>query len=91
MNVGITILVIIGVVILSQLLVQGSDWRKEHREILARLDLLESKYGHRWQAPVSRACARRSQDLFECALPETRRPDYLLAALRKEWQGDLGP
>jgi len=43
MNVGITILVIIGVVILSQLLVQGSDWRKEHREILARLDLLESK------------------------------------------------
>jgi hypothetical protein len=43
MNVGITILVIIGVVILSQLLVQGSERQKEHREILARLDLLESK------------------------------------------------
>lgn len=40
MNVGITILVIIGVVILSQLLMQGSERRKEHREILARLDKL---------------------------------------------------
>ena len=43
MNVGITILVIIGVVILSQLLLQGSERRKEHREILERLDELKSK------------------------------------------------
>jgi len=43
MNVGITILVIIGVVILSQLLLQGSERKKEHREILARLDELRSR------------------------------------------------
>jgi hypothetical protein len=43
MSVGITILVIIGVVILSQLLMQGFERRKEHREILARLDELESR------------------------------------------------
>ena len=43
MNVGITILVIIAVVILSQLLMQGSERRREHREILARLDRLESR------------------------------------------------
>lgn len=43
MNVGITVLVIIGVVILSQLLMQGSERRREHREILARLDGLEAR------------------------------------------------
>ena len=42
MNVGITILVVIAVVILSQLLMQGFERRREHREILARLDRLES-------------------------------------------------
>jgi hypothetical protein len=45
MNVGITILVIIAVVILSQLLMQGSERRREHREILARLDEVESRQG----------------------------------------------
>jgi hypothetical protein len=45
MNVGITILVIIGVVILAQLLLQGSERKKEHREVLERLERLESRQG----------------------------------------------
>ncbi len=45
MNVGITFLVIIGVVILSQLLLQGTQRRKEHHQLLDRLDRLESKLG----------------------------------------------
>lgn len=40
MNVGITILVIIGVVILGQLFLQNQERRRQHQEILRRLDEL---------------------------------------------------
>jgi hypothetical protein len=43
MNVGITVLVIIGVVMLSQLLLQGAERRREHRELMARFDKLDSQ------------------------------------------------
>jgi hypothetical protein len=43
MNVGIAILVVIAVVTLAQVLLQGSERRKQHQEITDRLDRLEAE------------------------------------------------
>ena len=43
MNVGIIFLVVIGVVILGQLLVQGNERRREHAALTRRLDRIAGK------------------------------------------------
>lgn len=45
MNIGIIVLVIIGVVTVSQLLLQDRRRRKEHDSLAKRIDLLEKKLG----------------------------------------------
>jgi hypothetical protein len=41
MHVGIVVLIIIGAVALGQLFLQGMERRREHKELIARLDRLE--------------------------------------------------
>jgi hypothetical protein len=43
MQVGIVVLIIIGAVTLGQLFMQGTERRKEHKELLDRLDRMEGK------------------------------------------------
>jgi hypothetical protein len=43
MQVGIVVLIIIGALTLGQLFTQGMERRREHKELIARLDRLEGK------------------------------------------------
>lgn len=45
MNIGITLLVIIGVVTVSQLLLQDRRRQKEHDSLAKKIDALERKLG----------------------------------------------
>lgn len=45
MNIGIVVLVIIGVVTLGQVFIQGMERRREHKELLDRFDHAERKHG----------------------------------------------
>ena len=45
MNVGITLLIVLAVVGLAQSFLQGSQRRREHRDLLDRLDRIEKRIG----------------------------------------------
>ncbi len=40
---GVTILIVLGAVVLSQLVLQGTERRRQHRELLDRLTAIEAQ------------------------------------------------